>query len=208
MNNIIALKRPEAPREAVLHYARIAGQDSAAYLVRLDNGEYLSARRAGGCLLVPEIGDKVLIADNGSRAFILIVLSREEERGRVTLPETCEVAGGEINFTGRKGMAWEAPRVTLTGIVGEARFQGLSLFSRWCDVRSRKIVAVAEIWDRVVGRLTERIRDSYRRIENAEQTTAGRIRTIVRGRFSLKAENADINATEDVKIDGKQIHLG
>lgn len=210
MHNIIALKRPNLPREAALLFARVEGKDSDndGYHVCLDGGELLSAQKAGGCLLVPETGDEVLIADNGGRAFILSVLTREGDTGRIALPGTSAIEGDEITFTAGRGIALEAPRISLTGIIGEARFKGLSLLSQWCDARVSKITTAAEIWDRVVGRLTERIRDSYRRIENTEQTTAGRIRTIVKGRFSISSKNASLTAEEEVKVDGKKIHLG
>jgi len=210
MHNIIALKRPNLSREAVLLFAQVEGKnrENDDYQVSLDSGELLSAQRAGGCLLSPEAGDEVLIADKDGRAFILSVLTREGDKGRITLPEDSTFEGGKIAFTARQSMTMEAPRISLTGILGEVRFTGLSLLSQWCDVRSRKIVAVVEIWDRVIGRLTERIRDSYRWIENTEQTTAGRIRTIVKKRFLLSAKNASINAEEEVKFDGKKIHIG
>jgi len=208
MNNIIAIKRHDLPREATLLYARVEKNDGDAYRVHLDNGDVLSARRAGGCLLVPETGDEVLVADNGEQAFILSVLTREGDRGRITFPGTSTIEGDEINFTASRAMTMEAPRISLTGILGEVRFKGLSLLSQWCDARIRKITTTAEIWDRVVGRLTERIRDSYRRIENTEQTTAGRIRTIVKGRFSVTAKNAALTAEEEVNLDGKKIHIG
>ncbi|MCX5830183.1 MAG: DUF3540 domain-containing protein [Deltaproteobacteria bacterium] len=208
MNNIIALKRDSLPREASLLYARVLEKDGDGYSVRLENGAVVAARRAGGCLLAPETGDEVLIADNGECAFILSVLTSPGDTGRITLPDKSTIEGGEITFTASQGVAMEAPRISLTGILGEVRFTGLSLLSQWCDVRIRKIVAVVEIWDRVIGRLTERIRDSYRWIENTEHTTAGRIRTIVKKRFFLSAKNASLNAEEEVKLDGKKIHIG
>ncbi|MFA5182001.1 MAG: DUF3540 domain-containing protein [Syntrophales bacterium] len=210
MNNIIPLKRLEQPREAAFLFALVEGKDGETngYRVRLDSGELLAAPRAGGCLLAPETGDEVLIADNGDRAFILTVLAREGDRGTITLPEISAVEGGDITFTARRAVAMEAPRITLAGILGEVKFKGISLLSQWCDVRISKITTVAERWDRIVGRLSERIRDSYRRIENTEQTMAGRIRTIVKGRFSLSSKNAAVTAEEEVKVDGKKIHLG
>ncbi|MFA6412689.1 MAG: DUF3540 domain-containing protein [Syntrophales bacterium] len=208
MNNVITLKQNPLPRTAAIFYARVLEKNGDSYSVSTDNGAALSAQRACGCLLAPEAGDEVLIADNCERAFILSVLTSPEDTGRITLPDKSTIEGGEITFTASQGVAMEAPRISLTGILGEVRFTGLCLLSQWCDVRIRKIVAAVEIWDRVIGRLTERIRDSYRWIEDTEQTTAGRIRTIVKGRFSLSSKNAALTAEEEVKLDGKKIHIG
>lgn len=209
MSKIVTLKHQTLPREASLFYACVEGKVAGGnYRLRLDNGEVLTAAPAVGCFLTPEPGDEVLLADDGRRSVILMVLSRVKDRGRISLPETCEVAGGEITFTGRKDIRLEAPQIGLTGLLGEVRFNVLSFLSHWCEFRSKKIITVGEVWDRVIGRLTERIRDSYRRIENTEQTTAGRIRTAVRGRFALSSQNVTLTAAEEVKVDGKKIHLG
>ncbi len=208
MSNIITLKRQNPDRKAVLLYGRIEEANGEDYRLRLENDITLTALRASGCLLAPAPGDEVLVIDDGARAFILSVLTAGDDRARIVLPEACDLEGGEISLTGRQTLILKAPRVSLAGLLGEVQFKGLSVLSQWCDIRIRKIAAVAEVWDRVVGRLTERIRDSYRRIENTEQTTAGRIRTIVRGRFSLGAKNAALTAEEAVTVDGKKIHLG
>jgi hypothetical protein len=210
MNNIIPLKRHEQHREAAFLFARVDGKDGDAegYRLRLANGDQRFAQRAGGCLMVPETGDEVLIADDGLRTFILTVLTREGDRGRISLPESSTIEGGEIAFSASRVLALEAPRISLAGILGEARFSGLTILAKWCDTRIKKITMVAESWDSVIGRFTARIRDSYRRIENTEQTTAGRIRTIVKGRFSLSAKNAALTAEEEMNMDGKKIHIG
>jgi hypothetical protein len=208
MNKILALKRHDLSSEASLFYARVDDEKQDGFAVSLNDGHTLFAQRAAGCLLAPETGDEVLLVAGAGNAFILSVLTRQEDTGRITLPGTSTIEGNEITLTGRRGVALEAPRISLTGLLGEASFSGLSLLSRWCDVRVERITSVAEIWNRTIGRLTERIRDSYRKIENTEQTKAGRIRTIVKERFSVASKNADLNAEEEVKLDGKKIHIG
>lgn len=208
MNNVITLKQNHLPRAAAIFYARVLEKNGDIYSVSTDNGTALSAQRACGCLLAPEAGDEVLIADNCERAFILSVLTSPDDKGRIILPDYSTIEGVDLTVATSRDITMEAPRISLTGILGEVRFTGLSLLSQWCDIRIKKIAAAVEICDRVIGRLTERIRDSYRRIENTEQTTAGRIRTIVKERFFLSAKNAALNAEEEVKLDGKKIHLG
>lgn len=208
MNKIVALKRHDLPLEASLFYARVDEEKQGGYAVCLDDGRILFAQRAAGCLLAPEAGDEVLVAAGAGKTFILSVLIRQEDAGRIALPGKSSIEGDEIALTGRRGVALEAPKISLTGLLGEARFGGLSLFSRWCDVRAERISSVAEIWNRTIGRLSERIRDSYRTIENTEQTKAGRIRTVVKERFSVASKHADVNAEEEVKLDGKKIHIG
>lgn len=208
MNKILALKRHDLSSEASLFYARVDEEKQDGFAVSLDDGRIIFAKRAAGCLLAPEAGDEVLLALGAGNTFILSVLTRQEDAGRITLPGRSSIEGDEIALTGRRSVVLEGPRISLAGLLGEASFSGLSLISRWCDVRVERITSVAEIWNRTIGRLTERIRDSYRNIENTEQTKAGRIRTVVKERFSVASRHADLNAEEEVKLDGKKIHIG
>jgi hypothetical protein len=54
--------------------------------------------------------------------------------------------------------------------------------------------------DSVLGRLTERIKNSFRRVEQLDQTKAGHISHIAEERYSVKAGHASIIAEDDVKI--------
>ncbi len=74
--------------------------------------------------------------------------------------------------------------------------------------RGNGYAAMIETLDTVCGRLTERLKTSFRWIENFEQTKAGRISTIVKERFAVRARHASLLTEEDVSIDGKKIRLG
>lgn len=55
--------------------------------------------------------------------------------------------------------------------------------------------------------LVERVRDSYREVEELAQTRAGQIRLVAAQSFRALAKRAQINAEEDVKIRGETIYL-
>jgi Protein of unknown function (DUF3540) len=60
----------------------------------------------------------------------------------------------------------------------------------------------------VAERLFERARSVFRQVEDLHQLKAGRIRTLVKEGYFVRTGHASIEAEEDMKIDGKQIHLG
>src|ERR1700679_2503231 len=62
--------------EAFLEDATVVGREGGAFVVRAGNRR-LEARRATGCLVEPEEGDRVLLAWLGDERFILSVLARE-----------------------------------------------------------------------------------------------------------------------------------
>jgi len=71
--------------------------------------------------------------------------------------------------------------------------------------RSKLIIGRLET---VAQRVFQRAVNSFSRIENLQQTQVGKIRTLVTEDYYLKAQNTDIHAEKDVKINGNKIHLG
>lgn len=57
-------------------------------------------------------------------------------------------------------------------------------------------------------RIFEQARNVFRTVEDLHQVVAGRTRAIVQGGMQIKAGHVAVDADEDVKIDGKSIHLG
>jgi hypothetical protein len=85
------------------------------------------------------------------------------------------------------------------------------------DVRSRLARLRSTIGDATLSatrlestaeRVFERAKSVFRTVEDVHQLVAGRSRTLVDGGFELRARHASIDAQDDVKIDGKRIHLG
>lgn len=54
----------------------------------------------------------------------------------------------------------------------------------------------------------QRSRQVFQKVEELAQITAGRMRTLVRGSHLTRAQKTTWHAREDVKINGKKIHLG
>jgi hypothetical protein len=169
----------------------------------------LSAQKAEGCLIMPEPGDKVLMAlEANDDVFILNILTKKNTETKIAISGKFVIEGDEISLRGSKNASLEAPEVKLSGVYGEVRFAGFSFLASWCETRVNKAVLAAHKLDTVIDSLTERIRNSFRHIEGMEQIKARRIRTIVKERFFLKAKHATVIAEEEVSVDGKQIHIG
>ncbi|MDQ5986650.1 MAG: hypothetical protein CSYNP_02380 [Syntrophus sp. SKADARSKE-3] len=145
------------------------------------------------------------------------VLVKATGKARILLPGTATISGesGDVTMEGRtirvqasQEALFEAPEMSFTGIKGTARFSAFSLIARTLGAHIERTSAVLGVFDGVIGRLTEKIGNSFRRIEHLEEVKAGRLRTIVRDRFAVRAKQASVVVEEDVTIDGKKIHLG
>ena len=218
MTNVAVLRKKIAVWPVSLAYGLVMEWEEDRYRIDTDDGASLWVRKAEGCLLQPDIGDRVLITtDAAAGGYILMVLDKVGACYEMVFPgeaslrtETgpLKLQADNVIVRGDKSVALEAPDIEITGISGKVRFAACSLLAGIMEVRSKKAVQAIDILDSVVGRVTERVRDSFRWIENLEQIRARRIRTIVKDRFSVKAGHASLISEEEVTIDGKKIHIG
>lgn len=209
MLNAVTVETSRAVRPLALSHGRVSGRVEERFRVETDAGYAVWARKADGCLLEPATGDLVLVAEgSGTEAFILSVLVKQGDRSTVVLPGEATIQADSISLAARTSVALEAPDVDLAGVSGTASFVDLHLQAGTCRASIQKASLIVRFFDSVLDRVTQRVRNCFRHIEDTEKITAGRISTLVRRRFSLKAKHASVQAEEEVCVDGKQIHIG
>jgi hypothetical protein len=184
-------------------------------------GRTLQARRATGCLLRPEDGDRVLALELGDEAWVLSVLERERDPSRAAVIET---AGPLALRAGRGDVDIDAPgsvRVRAAETIGletpelEIRAGIASMITRklsWlCDRMEGRFVhlrVVGRVVDSVLERLSLKAGSSFRQVDSLDHARCGQIDYNAGGDLSLKAGNLLGHAKGLARINGKQIHLG
>jgi len=189
------------------------------FLVRTDDGD-VRARRAKGCLLAPEVGDTVLLAIVGAQsAYVLSVLEREEgAASKIVLEGDVELRApsGRIGLAAQEGIGLVSGKevsvvsgsVEVRAVSGNVVLERLSMLGTLVSAELGKVKLVAGIFDSALERLSQKVKRSYRTIEEVDQVRAERIDYAAKKNLSLRGDNALINAEELVKVDGEQIHLG
>jgi hypothetical protein len=138
------------------------------------------ARLAVPSFYRPCIGDTVLVITSGENAYVIGVL---EATGPMTL-----LAPGDLHLRAPRGtIALHAAEIDLNA--NETRVQ-----SRVLTIASRHLRESFESVRRIVRGVLE--------------IDAGDLRTTVREMFTVVARRFSALAEDDVKIDGKHIHLG
>ncbi len=196
---------------AIMDTARVVKREDGGFLLVTPDTLALRGRKAAGCLLEPEENDTVLIARNtSSGVYILTVLERGESPGRIVLPTdtTMATSGGSLKLAGAQATVIESPQVTLSGARGDLTFAELELTAGTTRARSGRLSLVAATIDTVAERITQRVRDCFRRVSRMDSTKAGQVRISAESRFSVTAGDAALTAQRDVKIDGDKIRLG
>jgi dUTPase len=108
-----------------------------------------------------------------------------------------------------------AQRASLSAQAFDIKAKQASLLAEHTKVEGESLIAtlarsklVIERLETVAQRIFQRAVNIFSRVENLQQTQAGKVRTLVSEDYYLKAQHTDIQAEQDVKINGDKIHLG
>lgn len=205
-----AAQRMEAA-SPVLEYARVRAVSGDHAVLRAAFGE-IRAERAAGCLLAPRPGDLVLASvDADGGAFVLSVLTREAKApGEIDYPGDLRLrAQGDLRLDagGDAGLS-AGETLTLAAREGDAAFEKVSILAKTGSVRLKSLTMMAGAVEQFFSRLTQRLTNSVRLVEEHEEVQAKSARYLTEDTLTMHSKNALHIAEEVVKIDAGEVHLG
>jgi hypothetical protein len=187
--------------------------------IRTESGE-VEARRATSCLLDPAADDRVLlVVTPAGESYVLAVLDRQEgapasitadgnldirlHRGRlgVAAPEG-------VNVVSAKDVSVVSGGVQVRAVEGNVALQSFSFLSTFVRAELEKAKVLGGRLETIFDRLSQRVKRSYRFVEESDHLRAERIDHVARETVSLHGANTLITAEQLIKVDGDQIHLG
>lgn len=196
------------PTKAQQHIGTVLREAEKFLWIRTLGGD-VGCRRAASCLLAPEPGDTVLVAvaDSG-RAWVLAVLERADtSQARLEVEGDVTLKTGSFTVAGRE-VGVLAGRFALNALDGEVALQRLSYVGRFVQSEVERIKSVAASFDGIFERFSQRVKRSYRTVEELEQLQARQLDYKVDKTMSMRGGTAIVAADKLVKVDGEQIHLG
>lgn len=208
-------ERPEV-RQA---YATITGLAGDRWCLRTDDGETASAARALSCLVDPRRGDRVLVALGSGESYVLAVLHRPASEGvELSAPGdlTVRVPDGAFRVAARSGLelatgadlSLTAARVALSAAEGSVAVRALSVLGERLHADLGAVKTVARTVDSLLDRFTQRVKRSYRFVEEVDTLQADSVDQTVRETWHLRARHALTHTEKLVKVDSEQIQLG
>ena len=217
MNNLAR----KLDNDALSHeIGRVTGaREGGLFGVLTEAGEY-RAKRAVSCLLEPEAGDTVaLLTTQAGACYVTAVLEREAgAAGRIVVEGDLEIqaASGQITLAAQEGvnlLASKEVSISAGGLRVNARegnlaLETIALLGSFVTAEIEKIKVTAGSLDQVLDRFSQRVKRSFRKVEELDQVKAEHIDYAARSSMSLHAQNALVTAEELVKVDGEQIHVG
>lgn len=197
----------------------VIGGEKHSMLIRSDMGVY-QARRAVSCLIEPETGDRVLFCiPYSSAGYILAVLERKADNAATISVDgdlNLRLDKGGLSVTAQSGVALASQRkisllsseLDVNAVTGNLTVQQMTFTGGLLQAYLEKIKLFASSLDSVLERLHQRVKRSYRFVEETDQVRAQNIDHRAEKLLNLRGKNAVINARELIKLDGEQIHVG
>ena len=203
-----------------LEYGKVVGYKDESIIVSLSNG-YIQAERAISCVVRPEKDDTVLISmDAEGRCFILSVLVRAQESQKTDLIFSGDVtiraeqgrmnllADRDITIGSDENLSLASGQFSLHARKGRVAVDKISVLSRVFQANIKGVKVVFASMEQIIGRLTQKLRNSFRFIKEHHEVQAGSARYLVDDMLSMHSKNALHMAEEIVTINGEQVHLG
>jgi hypothetical protein len=204
-----------------LEYGRIVAGDAERFIVQGTCGP-VQAVAAASCLIQPKAGDKVLIATDGAgESYILSVLKQADNkaaRTRIVFDGQVDlvVNGGGLSLTAdadlslaaNEKMAFSSGKISVHAGSGEAVIERICLVAKVFQGQVKRIKMVANTVENTFRRLTQRLQDAFRFVQDHEEIQTGSTRYLVEDTLTINARNAVHMAEEIVTINAEQVHLG
>lgn len=164
-----------------------------------------------------QLGETLQIFSNSGE--LIFEYASDSGRSRVMIPSgdlEFVVPNGGIHFRAERGIQFsskeavriKSPEFDLSGErgrihLGQTEFTGFRFLASL--VQSKLII---ERLETVAGDVIQKAKNIYKSVEGLSQSSVGRMRTLVKSTFHLKAEKIVLKAETDFKVKGNKIHLG
>ncbi|EMH4164425.1 DUF3540 domain-containing protein [Pluralibacter gergoviae] len=159
-------------------------------------------RRAASCVIVPQVGDTVLITSVDSHIWLLAVLEQQSpQQSELSVP-------GDLHIHSQGELSLNSAALRINAEQGdchisEMKYSGDRL-SAWVSL-SRIVGKRAEsVWQTV----TQISHHLFRTTRQTEHVRAGQLDMKAEDYVRLHAQNTVITSTAITKVDSEQIHMG
>ncbi len=193
--------------------------DCEIYTVETGSCTY-EAQQAVSCLITPQQNDKVILMGNASDGFYVLAVLERKKGEKQTLSFQGDVdfivKDGRLSIASKEGMGLTSARdinlasseLNVHSLKSEVHIHRLIFSGGFWMGQVEKIRLAVTAFDSLIERLTQRIKRSYRTVEEIDRLRAGRLDYLVDKLLSLRGKYSMLTAKEDVKIDAERIHMG
>ncbi len=201
-----------------LEEATVIGAGNDNWIIQSDSGTY-RARQAVSCLVLPEIGDRVLSAalSSGESSILAILRRDSSDSTQLRFPGSVDiqaadsvriVANDNIDALCAGKMNLDAHELTQHATDSHAIFERCNVTATEATHSFKKFKLLASYLETVSDTSRAVMKHSFRMISAFESVSAGDLMHKIRNRFSVQSRQAAMLADEDARVNGKRVHLG
>ena len=212
-NNVVSMHSNTTP---ALFSGIVKKELSSLFVVQSERG-VLPAKQAASCLLVPDIGDKVLVNSIDGEIYILAVLEKKSQQSKLSLKgdvtlesEGClsVTSAKAMQLTSLESLSQVSPIITALSKTHQLTTEQLSTHSQKITVNSGQAqVNIKEVHG-MFERVYQKADQVIRWVETIETLNIGNWVHNIKGTLNSRANNQIITAKSDVKVDAERIHMG
>jgi len=197
----------------------VESKSGDAFTVDTGDGR-VDALRAVSCLVEPDVGDRVMVAGpEDGELYVTAILARPGGQPlhlKLSGDVAVGVSKGQLPLAADEGLHLVSAKdlsVTSSELRVRAE-QSHLMMDRIIHIGSRllsharRVKLVSDVIDTFAERLSQRVKRSYRFIDEMDYTRAKEIDQAAEGNINIRGENTLTTARRLVKIDGEQIHVG
>jgi len=214
MNNSM---RSELVRGLVHSIGEVERCDGERFAVSTPDGIRF-AEVAVSCLVVPEIGDSVLVCTHDTRVHVLAVVSRTEPAPltlRIGTSVNIDIRGNlivhadeSIIMIGNREAQLRAPKIELSGNSVDVNADNLTLAARTCHWLADALESTARVIKQSADFWSVHARTHHRRVDDIELVRAGHVDLKVDEILNVASTHTIMQSRETIRIDGKLIQVG
>lgn len=211
--NVVPLRPGLATTATPVHFVGrlTASLPDSDFEVEDEHGESWRCRRAASCLLRPEAGDTVLLSGpDSARVYLIAVLeqvdssvSRLDAAGALSIESPAGLrlsSGAELQM---RAAQWNLQADSGQCRVDDMRFTGQAL-----DATVGRLRLVGQVFESVADRVVQMARRVLRVVDETEQVRVGHLDCEASGTARMHARHTVVTASDLVKVDATQIHMG
>lgn len=186
-----------------IEFGTVLSITNQGYLVQLDSGSTQLSDKAFSCTFNPVVGDYVsLIKSPNKGLFINIILQR------TTSDKAVLEVDQDFHIRSKTSINLQSNEIHTCAQNHQVTSDTYEQFSNKLNIKSKTTHFQSDAVDSHIGRIMQRVKDSFKIIERLEQVKANDIIHNIKNAFIQRSKQVDITAQHDVKINGDRIHMG
>ena len=192
----------------------------AQQTVMIDTGYgVMNAQTAFSCLVLPIVGDTVLVNQSANSCHILSVLQREAEQDMtLSYPANVKmtassgqidiVASEDINLLSASDTRMVSRNINMSASEMSVNSGKLTAHTTDIEAHSKTLKLYTNMLSIVAKQVTQKTKNLMRWVEGVETLSIGNLIQHIRQNYTSHSHQAVITARKDMRIDGERIHMG